>query len=73
MLIESPEKKNNPSFNASTFQLSKLYYIGLFFNNFMPGSVGGDVVRIYYLGKTTNVVVATTSVLWERLLVVLHW
>ena len=67
MLIESPEKKNNPDFKGSTIQLSKLYYIGLFFNNFMPGSVGGDVVRIYYLGKTTSVEVATTSVLWERL------
>ena len=67
MLIESPEKKNNPLFKASTIQLSKLYYIGLFFNNFMPGSVGGDVVRIFYLGKTTSVAVATTSVLWERL------
>ena len=33
----------------------------------MPGSVGGDVVRIFYLGKTTSVAVATTSVLWERL------
>ena len=33
----------------------------------MPGSVGGDVVRIYYLGKNTSVAVATTSVLWERL------
>ena len=67
MLIESPEKKDNPLFKASTIQLSKLYYIGLFFNNFMPGSVGGDVVRIFYLGKTTSVAVATTSVLWERL------
>ena len=67
MLIESPEKKDNPLFKASTIKLSKLYYIGLFFNNFMPGSVGGDVVRIFYLGKTTSVAVATTSVLWERL------
>ena len=33
----------------------------------MPGSVGGDVVRIFYLGKTTDVAMATTSVLWERM------
>ena len=32
----------------------------------MPGSVGGDVARIYYLGKTTSVASATTSVLFER-------
>ena len=33
----------------------------------MPGSVGGDVVRIYYLSKKTRVVSATTSVLFERI------
>ena len=33
----------------------------------MPGSVGGDVVRIYYLGKKTRVASATTSVLFERI------
>ena len=33
----------------------------------MPGSVGGDVVRIFYLGKKTGVATATTSVLFERI------
>ena len=27
--------------------LLKLYYVGLFFNNFMPGNVGGDVKKVY--------------------------
>ena len=67
MLIESPEKKKNDEFQASSTYLGKLYYIGLFFNNFMPGSVGGDVVRVYYLGKTTSVASATTSVIFERI------
>ena len=49
MLIESSEKNCND--HSIPTYLGKLYYIGLFFNNFMPGSVGGDVVRIYYLGK----------------------
>lgn len=31
--------------------LINLYFIGSFFNNFMPTSVGGDVYKIYKLGK----------------------
>src|SRR6478609_4377673 len=66
MLIQSSEKKLRNDQVSPTY-LGKLYYIGLFFNNFMPGSVGGDVVRIYYLGKKTHVATATTSVLFERI------
>lgn len=66
MLIESSEGKHC-NYHGSPTYLGKLYYIGLFFNNFMPGSVGGDVVRIYYLGKTTSVATATASVLFERI------
>ncbi|WP_338471716.1 lysylphosphatidylglycerol synthase transmembrane domain-containing protein [Niallia sp. XMNu-256] len=66
MLIQSSEKKLRNDQVSPTY-LGKLYYIGLFFNNFMPGSVGGDVVRIYYLGKKTSVATATTSVLFERI------
>ena len=66
MLIQSSEKKLSNDQVSPTY-LGKLYYIGLFFNNFMPGSVGGDVVRIYYLGKKTSVATATTSVLFERI------
>ena len=47
--------------------MGRLYYIGLFFNNFLPGSVGGDLVRIVYLGKITDVSRATASVAVERL------
>ena len=46
-----------------------LYWIGLFFNNFLPSSIGGDAVRAVYLGKqsgkTKDVVF---SVLAERLI-----
>jgi glycosyltransferase 2 family protein len=66
MLIQSSEKKLSNDQISATY-LGKLYYIGLFFNNFMLGSVGGDVVRIYYLGKKTGVATATTSVLFERI------
>ena len=66
MLIQSSEKKLRNDQVSPTY-LGKLYYIGLFFNNFMPGSVGGDVVRIFYLGKKTGMATATTSVLFERI------
>ena len=32
----------------------KLSFIGFFFNTFMPGSVGGDVVKAYYIAKKQN-------------------
>ncbi len=32
-------------------QLIRLYLVGYFFNNFMPGNVGGDVVRGFALGR----------------------
>lgn len=31
--------------------LLKLYFLGAFFNNFMPSSVGGDAYKMYRLGK----------------------
>jgi glycosyltransferase 2 family protein len=34
-------------------RLFKLLMIGIFFNQFMPGGTGGDVVKIYYLLKET--------------------
>jgi len=34
--------------------LTSLYFIGSFFNNFMPTSVGGDVYKFYTLGKKIN-------------------
>lgn len=46
------------------------YYIrGLFFNNFLPSSIGGDGVRIYLTGrKTNNYSSAASSVVVERIL-----
>lgn len=36
---------------ASIPFLARLYFIGAFFNNFMPTSIGGDVYKVYRLGK----------------------
>jgi len=35
-------------------RLFSLYLIGSFFNTFLPGMVGGDAVKSYYLYKETN-------------------
>jgi uncharacterized membrane protein YbhN (UPF0104 family) len=48
-------------------RLFRLYLLGSFFNTFLPGLVGGDAVKIYYLyresGKGTQ---AMTSVFMDR-------
>ena len=36
---------------ASLFSLT---YMGFFFSNFLPGVVGGDLVKLYYLGKKSG-------------------
>ena len=43
--------------NAENIKLKflvNLYFIGSFFNNFMPTSMGGDVFKVYSLGKKIN-------------------
>jgi uncharacterized protein (TIRG00374 family) len=45
-----------------------LYFIGHFFNHFMPSNVGGDLVRIYELKtRTNNLSIAAASVFMERM------
>ncbi len=48
-------------------QLFSYYMIGMFVNNFMPGSIGGDVVKSYYLFKRTRKLeITVVSVFLER-------
>jgi uncharacterized protein (TIRG00374 family) len=53
----------------STRQAISFYYVGLFFNNFLPGYVAGDAFRIYDItkssGKNTD---AVSTVLVDRLI-----
>lgn len=45
------------------------YWAGLFFNNFMPSSIGGDALRIYWTGKhSSDMPGAAASVIVERIL-----
>jgi uncharacterized membrane protein YbhN (UPF0104 family) len=52
------------------WDLFAVLHIGLFFNTFLPSSVGGDVVRGYYAsrGGKDQVVVSYLSVVIERIL-----
>ena len=40
--------------NLTVKEATYLTFIGYFFNNFMPTSFGGDVLKAYYAGKKSN-------------------
>ena len=42
------------SISLSVKEATYLTFIGYFFNNFMPTSFGGDVLKAYYAGKKSN-------------------
>lgn len=53
--------------HVSTLYLIYLYFIGSFFNNFMPTSIGGDVYKIVKLSKKVgNAPIAFASTFVER-------
>ncbi|AEH46000.1 hypothetical protein Thein_2152 [Thermodesulfatator indicus DSM 15286] len=53
--------KKNVSF------ICRVYFIGMFFNAFLPGIFGGDLVRIFYLVKEgSSKTVASFSVVYDR-------
>ena len=39
---------------APLSRLTELYFVGTFFNNFLPTGIGGDVVRVYELSKESD-------------------
>jgi hypothetical protein len=41
-------------YRVSLLRLLSLYFIGKFFNNFMPSMIGGDLTRTYLLGRQIN-------------------
>jgi uncharacterized protein (TIRG00374 family) len=38
-----------------------LYYLGMYFNFFLPSAIGGDVFKVYYLHKETGRLSASTA------------
>jgi len=54
--------------NSSLTQMTGFYFIGMFFNLMLPTSVGGDVVRAYYItGQGGRRLPGFVSVLVDRL------
>ncbi len=55
-------------FERSLAQYTAYYFIGSYFNLLLPTSVGGDVMRVWYLnGKSGRKLAALASVFLERL------
>lgn len=50
------------------WHLLKVFWIGLFFNNFLPGRTGGDLYRAYGLSQAGTRAQTTLSVIVDRLL-----
>lgn len=48
MIIEAQD------ISINFYEALSLTFIGYFFNNFLPTTIGGDVVKAYYLSKKTN-------------------
>src|SRR4030095_16732349 len=44
------------------------YFIGIFLNNFLPSTVGGDVEKVYLLGREYGYRRVTASIMLDRLL-----
>lgn len=44
------------------------YFIGVFLNNFLPSTVGGDLAKVYLLGRERGYRTVTASVLLDRIL-----
>ncbi|MBN2182023.1 MAG: flippase-like domain-containing protein [Sedimentisphaerales bacterium] len=42
------------SIHIAFFSAVRLHFLGLFYNNCMPGSVGGDLIRAWYVTKHTD-------------------
>jgi len=42
-------------------KILSLYFLGMYFNFFLPSAIGGDVFRVYYLNKETGRLSASTA------------
>lgn len=57
------------NFKVPLKRLTGFYLIGMFFNNFLPTSIGGDVIRVYKIvDETDDRTVGFASVIIERII-----
>lgn len=63
------KSNNNTTKTPSRWVLLKLTLMGYFFNFAMPGGVGGDLIKGFYLAKqSTNRTFAVISILMDRII-----
>ncbi|MBI3591181.1 MAG: flippase-like domain-containing protein [Candidatus Melainabacteria bacterium] len=64
-------------FRKNYFQLVQLNFVGAFFNNFLPTTIGGDALRGYYLKRGSHIPLsrAVACIVYERYtgMIVLFW
>lgn len=56
--------------NLSVPRMTGLFFIGMFYNQFLPGGTGGDIIKSYFLLKETSTrkAGALLAVLFDRLI-----
>jgi len=56
-------------------RLSGLFLIGMFYNQFLPGGTGGDIIKSYYLLKETSdkKAGALLAVVFDRFIGLVAW
>ena len=61
---------NSQNLSLSLAQAMKLTWIGIFFNNFVPGQTGGDLIKAYYIAKNSpqKRLIAVLTVIADRLI-----
>lgn len=47
--------------NTGFLKILALYYLGMYFNFFLPSAIGGDVFKVFYLNKETGRLSASTA------------
>jgi uncharacterized protein (TIRG00374 family) len=54
--------------NMTYLNLLRFYFVGCFFNNFMPGNIGGDLKKIYDIKRNSNETVgaAVSATFFDR-------
>jgi len=50
-----------PDIEIGFLRILSLYYLGMYFNFFLPSAIGGDFFKVYYLNKETGRLSASTA------------